>query len=280
MLAVQGGELAKAMALCQEIEALGHAIGDPGVVSHGLSRQGFTAAHMGDLARAADLAERGYALAVQTGDPVRACTALNALGETARRRRDFEGARRCYDAILGPDRPADVEFMVPYMYGNLAGVALDQGDLVRATTFCEQALTLFQRRNDRWGVGGVLARLARIARLRGERERSADLTREALVINRTIGSRPPIAGALMHMAWAARLGGDPIRSARLLGAAESIRESINQTLGEEGQRELDDEVAELRSGLGEAVLVAAWAEGHALSTDRAIRYALEEVEVY
>jgi tetratricopeptide (TPR) repeat protein len=202
---------------------------------------------------------------------------LNTLGTIARRQGHQDQARDHFEEMIRLGLPPEVGYMEPYTYGQLGMVVLDLGDMARAVILTEQALEHFRRRNDRWDMQSTLAQLSRIARVRGERERAANLTRETLSINRTIGSRPPIASALVRLGWAARLDGDPLRAARLAGAAQSIRETLGLPLISWEGEDVESEVAALRSVLGELAFTAAWNEGRALTTDQAIKYALEEI---
>jgi hypothetical protein len=175
-------------------------------------------------------------------------------------------------------REAGLGFYVPYALQLLAAVAIDQGDPVRATRLVEEALPLFQRRDDRWGTLVSFNRLTRIAVLQGDHDRAAALAREGLTIARALGSRSAIAYGLGLLAWAGHLEGDPSRAARLLGAADAILHALGEQLNPAPQRELEAEVARLQDELGGMAFEAAWSEGRAMSTDRAVKYALEEIE--
>jgi hypothetical protein len=65
-------------------------------------------------------------------------------------------------------------------------------------------------------------------------------------------------------------------AARLSGAAETLRETFGISLHPAERVSHDQAMAAVRTGLGEAGFVAAWAEGRALSLEKAVALALEE----
>jgi hypothetical protein len=69
----------------------------------------------------------------------------------------------------------------------------------------------------------------------------------------------------------------PRRAVRLFGAAGALRESLQAPLPPADHTEYyDREVEHLQSSLGEDGFTTAWAEGSAMSAERAVAYALGE----
>jgi DNA-binding CsgD family transcriptional regulator len=64
-------------------------------------------------------------------------------------------------------------------------------------------------------------------------------------------------------------------AARLLGAAAALLEATSGFLEPVDRADFDVNVATTRVRLGEQAFAAAWAEGHAMTMDEAIAYALE-----
>jgi HPt (histidine-containing phosphotransfer) domain-containing protein len=125
----------------------------------------------------------------------------------------------------------------------------------------------------------AISRLIRIALLQNDRSRVASLAHENLRVARTVGSLSSVLINLHYLVSAARMEDRPERAARLMGAAEMIGETTGRRESAVERHELDAEVALLRESLGEAAFTTAWDEGRALSTDLAVRYALEEIDV-
>ncbi len=66
---------------------------------------------------------------------------------------------------------------------------------------------------------------------------------------------------------------EPRRAARLFGAAENHREAHGLILPPADQPDYDS-VPSLREALGEEAFATAWAEGRAMTIERAVEYAL------
>jgi predicted ATPase/class 3 adenylate cyclase len=277
--AVQAGDFARAARCWDEAITLARQLGDLHMLSTALGRRAHTAGQVGDPARAVRLADEGLAVARHLGDPVRVALAWNDIGNAACAAGDNDRGRQAHEEALRRAREAGVGFYVPYALQALTSDAIDRGELERAMALAEEAIGLFQCRGDRWGALVCLGRLARIARLRGEPGRTAALAREALVISREIGSTPPIADNLRHLAWAAHAERRPERAAVLIGAAIAIHKSTGRPIYPSMQRDVDAETAVLRETLGDEVFEVAWQEGRAMSTDSAVRYALEKIDV-
>jgi hypothetical protein len=61
---------------------------------------------------------------------------------------------------------------------------------------------------------------------------------------------------------------------RLFGAA-ALREAAGAPLAPRERKEVEPQVAELRTAMGDAVFEAAWAEGQAMSLEQVVGDALE-----
>lgn len=88
-----------------------------------------------------------------------------------------------------------------------------------------------------------------------------------------------ITALILHvLAASAGSQGEPVRSARLWGAAETLRETIGVALGPAERYHYGPYIAVAREGMDAAAWEAALAEGRAMTTERAVEYALSEKE--
>jgi hypothetical protein len=126
------------------------------------------------------------------------------------------------------------------------------------------------------GIAYTLNRLGRLVHRQGGIAAARVLYVESLAIRRELWSKPGIAECLEGFAELAGAQGQPQRVARLFGAAEGLREAIGAPLPPLVRADYDSNVAAVRSSLGEAALARAWAEGRAMTLEKAIEYALEE----
>jgi hypothetical protein len=93
---------------------------------------------------------------------------------------------------------------------------------------------------------------------------------------RELGEKLGIVQALERLGSVAAASA-PIRAARLLGAATNVRETIGAPLPAYERAEHDAAVDDVRALLDRAVFSAAWAEGRAMTLERAIEYALADL---
>jgi hypothetical protein len=68
----------------------------------------------------------------------------------------------------------------------------------------------------------------------------------------------------------------PIRAARLFGAGEALRERIGTPLPPSQRGQYDLLVESIRAQLDTVAFEKAWAEGHAMTLEQAVAYALKE----
>jgi hypothetical protein len=78
------------------------------------------------------------------------------------------------------------------------------------------------------------------------------------------------------MAVAAAERGQFERAARLFGADQALRDATGSTMNVRWREVRERGLASARSALGEGPFAVIWAEGHAMTREQAIAYALEE----
>jgi DNA-binding CsgD family transcriptional regulator len=143
-----------------------------------------------------------------------------------------------------------------------------------------EALQLARRAGDIHATAHVLASLADHAlRDRDDLATADALLRESLTLRQSLtGGRQSrfIAMTLEGLARHALGQGAPERCARLFGAADALRVAIGVPIAPFYQPISDQAMAGAQHLLGRERWERAWSEGHALSTDDAIAYALEE----
>jgi len=99
---------------------------------------------------------------------------------------------------------------------------------------------------------------------------------ESLVLSRDSGNWDQIAWDLTGFGGVAVAQGQPERAGRLLGAAEAWFAAAGHVIAPTERAEHDGYIAAIHALLDDATFAAAWAQGHAMSLEQAIAYALEE----
>jgi predicted ATPase/DNA-binding SARP family transcriptional activator/DNA-binding CsgD family transcriptional regulator len=161
-------------------------------------------------------------------------------------------------------------------------VAGSRGDLERAATLHEESLELFREIRDVQGILLCLSHLGFITLLEADYERAGSVLREALRLAWETDYKVIIQGSIYVLAGVATCLEQPARAARLWGAVEGIQETYGVHLTPLARSIIDYEglLTTARSQLigEEEAFAAAWAEGKAMSLERAIEYALSTGE--
>jgi predicted ATPase/DNA-binding XRE family transcriptional regulator len=241
-----------------------------------------TAWTQGDHAAVEKFAAEALESSRRAEDDLCVAYALWAIGVTAMNRGDLAKATSSLEESLSIFDRLEEEGMAPMARYWLGTAAWTQGDQGRAVALFEEALAMARERGDRLGTYSALFNLGRVALAGGEPAAAARMTREAVALAAQIGSRAHVAYFLEGLATVAEALGEVERSARLIGAAEGIRQAIDEAPFYRGYRpnlSLRDRTAiTLRTRLDEESFERLRAEGQAMTFEQAVAYALEDDE--
>jgi non-specific serine/threonine protein kinase len=172
-------------------------------------------------------------------------------------------------------------FWPPYfaLY-NLGEVADLEGDPDAAAALWERCLELARVHQD--GFRTVPLRLlGQLALDRGDLVRAHDLLAESVLVARNWGKGAGgETAALALLANLAMAEAQPARALRLAGAAIGLREEHQARLQPTETARLETWIGSARRAVGEAAAATAWAEGHAMTVDQAVAYALEKPSIH
>jgi DNA-binding CsgD family transcriptional regulator/tetratricopeptide (TPR) repeat protein len=282
------GEFGRAEATYKEMLEVSRELGDKGNIATALNSLGTVAAQQGDNERAKTLLQENLEVIEELeeeGNPattLKRFHALNLLGYLAiYEEDDYARGTALWEESLALAREIGDPDRIGIMISNLGHPALLQRDYERARALSEEALAFARE----LGSSGV--ELAPVASLNlglallglGEHERAATAFAKAVVMSQNMGRKPQVLESLEGMASLAGALGKGARAARVWGAAEAARGVTGITLspGERGMHE--PYLASARSRLGEEAWEEALAEGHAMTLEEAVEYALaREVE--
>ena len=193
-------------------------------------------------------------------------------------RGDTRRASALFEEVLELYREAANEWGVSYALVHLGMALLGRDEHAEATRYFEEALAISRKIGYRLSGYISLYGLALSSRVRGDHERAEELYAEGLTLAAEAGDKANAAYCLEGLAGLIATRDEPERAARLFGASEALLEAVGAPLYAHAQdRALYEEAVEaLRSRLGEGPLGAAWAEGRAMSPERAVEYAFEE----
>lgn len=232
-----------------------------------------------ELDQAAAFCRESLALFRALGDRRGQHFALNALANVrARQAGGYAEAVALYEASLALARDLGDAVALGLSLNNLATAVRRQGDDARAAALFMESLALFQAQQDQAGAAHARHHLAELAYQHGDVAQSAALARESLASFGNLGDTWPVARGLELLASLAARVGQPTHATRLLGAATALRETAGSAHSTDSQAEQARLIATLRAALNDEDFATAWAAGHALTLEQAVRDALALTE--
>jgi predicted ATPase/DNA-binding SARP family transcriptional activator/DNA-binding CsgD family transcriptional regulator len=230
----------------------------------------------GDLNRAEQCFEECLAVHRRRGDRRGLAASLNGLGNVVQHRGEYARAKALFEESLSLCRElADGEGVGRALI-NLGTTEFYQDDYSRAASFWQESLALYRQIGDKDGIAISLHNLAEVARMQDDYAWAAELGKESIVLFREMEDRWAILQTLVGLGRLAVARGHNERAARLLGAAESMREATGSALPPPIREAHDQNVATIRSALGEETFTALWTQGRAMSFEEAVEFALAE----
>jgi predicted ATPase len=231
---------------------------------------------LGDDEHLLEISEEGAALFRRAGDRHGEAYMMGMMGFAALQLNELDRAARALQEALEGLREHEDAWGSALVLTNLAVVPLRQGEYQRAAGYAEEALELSRQTGDRFAGNISLYLLAQAAWGSGEHERTARYLRESLVLASELAAKVDCAYCMQGLAAVAASRGAPRRAARLLGAAEALLEVAGPVLYVYAHNELHQRAASAASEeLGDQAWNEAREEGHAMSFEEAVAYALD-----
>jgi predicted ATPase/transcriptional regulator with XRE-family HTH domain len=210
---------------------------DPWGIAMAMFHLSIMEADQGHFAEAEEQSMKSLTLFQQLGDQHRSAQVLNALGELSRLRGNYPQSGKFYEKAIEIFREQRNCHPLAIPYFNLAWVSLYEEDYRKAWALFEESLAMCKE----------------------------------------YGIEIPIVHILSGFASVLGMTSRPEMAARLFGAAESLVESIGMAgrMNLSDQKELDHYVSIVHTRLGGPTFAKLWAEGHAMTMEQAVIYALE-----
>jgi tetratricopeptide (TPR) repeat protein len=187
---------------------------------------------------------------------------------------DYAVARSLLEESLMIRRQLGDKAGIAVSLNNLGMVAIQQGDYAIARSLLEESLLLCREVGDQWLNAAALETLGDLRRAQDDHAGARSLYGDSLAIYRRLEDKRGIAHCLEGLATVACMKGQHKRAAQMFAAAEALREA-SAAPSRKSERANDDRfVMAARAALGEETFASAWAEGRAMTPERAIEYAL------
>ncbi|MDQ3004789.1 MAG: hypothetical protein M3R47_05325 [Chloroflexota bacterium] len=190
--AIGHGDYEQIGILSEQSLALARELGNAWGISMSLHHLGGASMGLGDYQRAQLLLEEGLALAQESGYWAVALYILGDLGILSEREKQYRQAEIFFSEQLELSKKYDEKWVGSYAYSNLASLAYDQSDFLRARTLARQTIIIAWETGDRRLIFMMLELMGYVALRLGQLERAAKLigTAEVLTMNTGIPFQP------------------------------------------------------------------------------------------
>jgi tetratricopeptide (TPR) repeat protein len=316
MLAYRQGDYVVARSLYEEGLAIWQEVGDKPGIADSLNDLGNVANALGDYARASALYEESIAAQRALGHKRGTAITLNNLGRLDYRHGRYETARALLEESLALFREIGAIRDSAFPLTGLGIVALYQGENALAQSLLQEGLTIRRELGDKRGIADSLNKMANVEHNLGNHAMARSHFNQGLKIFRELGDKQSIANSLNHLGSVSLSEGDYVsahsllaesvvifqevgdkreiarslerfmslaaaqgqaeRAARLHGAVEALRDAIQSPRAPSECADCDRCVAMTRANLGAERFTTLWTEGHTMTLEEAVGYALDK----
>jgi DNA-binding CsgD family transcriptional regulator/tetratricopeptide (TPR) repeat protein len=235
----------------------------------------------GDYERARELLDESIALSRKEDDKIKLADALFELALATHYQDDYVRAKEIYEEGMVVFQEAGYTYLLPTFLQSLGALLMLEGDYERGAALNEEAEALFREHGYKGRLQFALNNLGWAALLQGNHKRARRYYEECLLVCKELGDKMIASDSLEGLACISGAEGGAERAAMLCGAAEGLRETVGAVAYQhspEVEAWLEPYLEAARSSLEEASWEAAWTEGQGMTLEKAIEYALSEVE--
>lgn len=277
-LAYDRSDYAIAEANYQKSLAIYRELGEAASTAQLLVNLGNVAYRQGDYLPARLRYEESLTLYRGLGRVLGIASALGSLGNIEDAVGNLAASHLLQEESLALSRSLSDTRMTAYTLHNLANLAVREGMLDRALVLYEESLAMKRTLGDRRGIAALLYNLGIVAAKEGVHESAARRFTEALTLAQEVDDKLGMLNALDGLAWQAAVRGETLRAVRLWGASASGQEALHVVYSQDERDLYDGLIKAARHKTPEKDFASAWAEGHAMLLEQAVREALESIE--
>ena len=258
-----------------EALAIGRTIEDPALTARSIHNKGGIALSAGRLPEARARFEEYLEMKRAEGDVDAQARVTSNLGVVAEREERFDDARTLYEGALDLLATTDNPRMEAVLLNNLGSIELRLGRYDEARRRLEASLAMHREAEDPWNIAAALNLLGAVAEEEGDTSTAMRYFRQSLRLMQELGNLSGVCTLLTQIGVAAIRAGAAHRGAVFLSANESLRTRIGEPLPPDQVASITDATAAARTSLGDEAFNRAWTEGAKLTTDDAVRLALD-----
>lgn len=230
----------------------------------------------GKTAQAATVASEALERARSSGEHESMCSAYAIQGHIAQRDGNLEEAEACFLASDEQAQRGSYPALRGFTVRNLAEIARVRGDLERATTLYEEALTIVQRTGMQWGRAMIATLLGHLAQGQQRYTLAKARYRESLALLRAFDSPPYTAWCLEGLAATVCAEGRFAQATRLCAIATALRTQAQTPLPSAEREAFEQVVAAARAALDPPAFEREWNRGTQLTQEEAMEEALAD----
>ncbi|MDP8923486.1 MAG: tetratricopeptide repeat protein [Chloroflexota bacterium] len=239
-----------------------------------LNTAGYMALRQGDYKAAVSLLEEGLTLSSELGDQLAIAAGKQYLGLVRHAQGDYVRATANLEESLALAQAQGNNARIHSTLLYLADLAYEQGDYVRAAARYDACLALARELGNAHNISAASRGLGLVALAREDLARAIPLLQDSLARSHELRDKKCAPMCIEALAFAAVSQGWTERAARLFGAAQALRDAVPVTLPPAQRADHERGMAAIRAALDEQRFSRAWAEGQAMTLDRATDYAL------
>ncbi len=202
---------------------------------------------------------------------------LTILGLVLIQEGDFRGAQPALEQSKALFREVHDEWGDALAIISLALGAYIEGDQTTSLALHEEGLAAFRQLGDKYFENVALRFIGMNQIKQGHLTRGVAALRESLRITQQLNSKYEIAAALRPIGDAAQAEGNCVRTVHLYWASRNIFDSIG-VWRQEDNAEFENDLAPCRAALSQAEFEQAVEQGHLMTMEQAIAYALDDQE--
>lgn len=270
------GDNLTAKRLAEESVAILRANGDSGGLAYALMIYALPLALLGERVQATAALRECLELARLEGNAYVTAAALGymalAIGQL---NGEIEPGQQYADESIRVAEEAGIQSVAAKGYEMKGRIAFQSGDYEQARPLFEKAARALQELGANFEVLMDKSLLAHLERESGNAERARELYRETIVGYRDAGQIGAVAHQLECFGFLALAQDEYGRTAQLFAAADAIRQKYGTGMTPEEQIYFDEQLKRVRDKSNASEFKKAWEDGHAMTMDRAISYALE-----
>jgi ATP/maltotriose-dependent transcriptional regulator MalT len=256
---------------------LAAAIGDKVGMARALGNIANTERLLGDYDHAMSTFEQVVPLLREVGDKRNIALCLRNMGIIASGQGDSTKAQQLSQEALSIQRELGDKQSIATTLNGLGMMAVREGEYKAARAYSEECLELFRELGDRGGEARALYDMAQVVAEEGDYNTARSLLSEGLRIRYQQGTKRGVADSMRALAVVEKEQADPGRLVRLLAASEALSLALGVPISERERQRYEPWLERARTMLGPEEFDAAWGEGKALTIEKAVALALEEL---